>query len=142
MRKELLLTMQFDLSSKIKKMLKERGVLLIYLFGSETTGLYGVKPDVDIGALVSHQGSSFLDIYTELYKIFSFSTLFQGKELDLLLLNEVPLILKWEIVNTGKVLFEKEKDLALDYKEKILKEYVDFQFHLKRFNDAVLEKIA
>ncbi|MCD6521725.1 hypothetical protein J7K56_03035, partial [Candidatus Calescamantes bacterium] len=75
-----------------------------------------------------------------LYKIFS--PFFKGKELDLLLLNEAPLSLKWEIVNTGKVLFEKKKRFSLDYKEKILKEYVDFQFHLKRFNRAVLEKIA
>ena len=131
--------MKFKLSSGCEKLLKEKGVLLVYLFGSEVTGFYGVKRDVDIGVLLSSQEAPYIDIYTELYKIFS--PFFKGKELDLLLLNEAPLSLKWEIVNTGKVLFEKKKGFSLDYKEKILKEYVDFQFHLKRFNRAVLEKI-
>ncbi len=132
--------MEFRLSPSLKKLIEKNGGILVYLFGSEVTGFYGVRPDVDIAVLLSHHTPPSLNTYLELYKIFS--PLFPGKELDLVILNEAPLSLRWEIVNTGKVLWEKKRGLALDYKERVFKEYLDFWFHRERFNRAVKERLV
>jgi len=132
---------KIELSGAIKKKLKEKKISLIYLYGSYLSGYSGIKPDLDIGVLLELEVKPSLEIYTELYKLFSNFFSSYGREIDLTFLNQAPLTFQFEVVSRGKLLYEGRKGTAVNYKEKVLREYLDFKYYLNRFDKVLLESI-
>ncbi len=67
--------------------------------------------------------------------------LFPNKELDIVFLNNAPLTLKFEVVTTGKVIYSISEKFSADYKERVIKEYIDFKPLLEEQDKILLERI-
>ncbi|MGC8976527.1 MAG: type VII toxin-antitoxin system MntA family adenylyltransferase antitoxin [Candidatus Ratteibacteria bacterium] len=121
----------------IKEIFKNLGVLLVYIFGSYVYGIENKKSDIDIAILLN--GKPDMKKYLLFYKIFS--EIFKNKEVDIVFLNQAPLTLRFEVVNDGILIYQDRKYLSYEYKEKILKEYIDFKHHLDQFNKTIIESL-
>lgn len=135
--------------SKIKFSKKEirefqrRGIETIYLFGSVAQTRTQPMSDIDIGVVFSQAPERIKDrltMYKKLYKLFSkFFPI--DKEIDVVFLQFTPLDVQISAIQTGQILYQRNKAKRYIYEEHILKQYLDFQPHLQRFNRAILSRI-
>lgn len=128
----------------MKKLLMNKlngsGVAVAYLFGSSATGLKHKKSDIDIGIIFKNGlPESTLMTYTKLYTLFS--EIFPDKEIDIVFLEDAPLSLQFEAIKYGKVLYEKDTNLRLDYEEKTMLKYADFLPLEEEMERTILERI-
>lgn len=126
--------------------LNSLGVAGVYLFGSQAeNGTAGKLSDFDVAVLFENPKKSFGDtseIYSKLYDIFSETFDLSGfKNIDIILLPNASLQLRYNIVTTGKILYSGDIETILDHKEKTMMEYADFAPARNLFNRAILEKI-
>lgn len=134
--------------SKIKlpvDKLKELGVGLVYLFGSEAEGTAGPLSDVDIGVVFIDpriaRGDT-LDIYNKLYYILTdYFDMSNFRNMDIVFLERASTELNFDVISHGVTLFEISTDFRMDFEERISALYRDFMPILKANNEAVLAKI-
>lgn len=129
------------LSKKVKEKFKKLKISLIYLFGSYLTKNMNFQSDIDIGILFSDDSYKLdkLKIFIELYKIFS--EIFPDREVDIVFLNEVPLTLKFEVVTEGKPIYFENIEDHYNFKERVIKEYIDFKPLLDEQDRELLGRI-
>ena len=106
-------------------------VLFAYLFGSLARGTAGPLSDVDIAVFIdplcTPQTGTFdyrSDLPVELQSLLE-------KEVDLILLNNASMILKYRVLRDGSLIYcrsEKERQL---FHEQTVAQYLDFQPFLK-----------
>lgn len=133
---------------KLIEVFKKYGVDIAYLFGSQKDKglrfLKGeeVKPntnsDLDIGIHVKELPKNMFDFYGGLYS--ELSSIFEPFEIDIVLLNEVDYIIKYEII-TGYRIYAENEDFADEYEEIIIKFAEDINFKQKLFEDDFLEAL-
>jgi len=129
--------MKVKIDLRMQNFLKKKKIKMVVIFGSFVSNKNGNFSDIDIAILPSV--SSNLELYNDMYKIFSdFFSSFH-KEVDIIFLDIAPLDLKFEIVNSGQLFYEHREGYFLEYKEKVMKEYIDLSFHQKRFEKAIIE---
>jgi len=129
------------LSKKVVNKLKELNISLVYLFGSYVNKKMNFQSDIDIAILFYDDSYKKykLKIYSELYKIFS--DIFKNREVDIVFLNESPLTLKFEVVTSGKPIYFEKIDTHYEYKERVIKEYIDFKPLLDEQDKEILNRI-
>ncbi len=82
---------------------------------------------------------SSLVTYNKLYALFS--EIFQSNEIDIIFLEDAPLSLQFEAIKYGKVLYEKDTNVRLDYEEKTMLKYADFLPLEEEMERVILERI-
>ena len=98
----------------LPSLFKEKGVMLAYLFGS----LLNTKGnDVDIALL--YEGA-FGDIRRDIHKMLGTS------RVDIVNLKSAHLLISFEVISTGKILFRLNEDTENLFELKIIKQYQDF----------------
>ena len=124
-----------------RKILKKLNISLIYLFVSSVIGTQRAESDIDIGIVFEKPEciKNTMIIFEELY--LSLSQVFPDRDLDIVFLDFAPLPLQFEVVTTGKVIYRVSREFEYDYKEKIIKEYIDFKPLLDIQDQILLEKI-
>jgi predicted nucleotidyltransferase len=124
-----------------RKILKKLNISLIYLFGSSIIGTQRAESDIDIGVVFEKPEGikNTMILFEELYQ--SLSQDFPDRDLDIVFLDFVPLTLQFEVVTTGKVIYRVSREFEYDYKEKIIKEYIDFKPLLDVQDQILLERI-
>lgn len=123
-----------------KDKLEELGVAIVYLFGSSATGLKNKESDIDIGVVLENGLlTNKLELYTSLYVLFS--KIFPKKEIDIVFLNEAPLSSQFEAIKYGKVLYEKNTNLRLQFEELTMLKYADFLPIEEEMERVILQRI-
>ena len=131
---------------RIYPALRELGVLAVYLFGSFAEGAHTTQSDIDVGILmrdatmVSH-GTSTHTLYQTLYTLFEPILLPYAQEMDIVFLQRASLELQAHVVQQGRVIFETNPSLRLDFEERTMLLYADFAPLRYEFDQAVLAKI-
>lgn len=135
------------------KTLRELGVEIIYLFGSQAEGRPGPLSDVDIGVVFSEPEkyrNNTMDAYNKIYDIFQdvlpksylrkrFKL--RGHEYDIVFLQFAPVSLQFAAITKNKILYQKNDKKRFNYQETVLKSYLDFRHYLNIFQDATLARI-
>ena len=122
------------------EIMKKMDIELIYIFGSVITKTQNENSDIDI-AILFKDGLS-IDTskpYFELYK--AFSKEFIDKEIDLVFLNNAPLTLKFDVITYGELIYKDSEIYAYDFRENVIKEYIDFKPLLDYNEKQILERI-
>lgn len=113
----------------------EREILLAFLFGSFAGGRPGKSSDVDIALVLNRLPAAKARLALRLGLAGALSDIF-GREVDIAFMNSAGSILKYQVARKGKLLFERRRGLAKQFKLNALKEYFDylptFQFHYER----------
>ena len=134
--------------SKLRKIFEKYKVNLAYLFGSQQeSGLNYLQKDakhilknsdLDIGILLDKLPSDMFKFYGDFYH--DLSELFEPFQVDIIFLNEVNHLLKFEIIKGHRV-YAKSSDFADDYEESVMKIAADLDFKRKMFEEDFIEAL-
>lgn len=101
---------------------REEPVVVAYLFGSVAKGATGRLSDVDVAVLLSKGYDLTLD-----YRLYLMGKLAKivGRDTDVVMLNEVPPLLRYEVIKHGRVLYCRDEGERVAFEERTLDEYLD-----------------
>ena len=116
-------------------------VILAYLFGSTVRGDAGRLSDIDIGVLVNENLSKKDRFGLELRLMGEIAVLINKNKIDLIVLNEAPLLLAYNIIKDGIILKSSETE-RVKFETKILSMYLDEKYYIKRHTEETLKRIA
>ena len=121
------------------QVLKRYGVSLVFLFGSHVSGLQRPGSDLDIGVVFHNERERLknpVDIFGGLYELFQ--KLFPSKTIDLVYLREGSYLFQFRAVMDGKLLYASSPTIYADYREEVLRRYLDFKPVEDAFNQPFL----
>lgn len=115
-------------------------VRLLVLFGSTARGKAGPRSDVDLGVLLDPYSAALrFKVDAELGRA-------ARREVDTVLLDDAPPLLRFEIARDGVLLFEREEGLWTHFKAKAMVDWWDWAPTFRMMSDASIrhlrEKIA
>ncbi|MDK2855978.1 MAG: hypothetical protein PWQ41_1777 [Bacillota bacterium] len=116
-----------DLDAVLKRLTAELLKLepvAIYLFGSQATG--GARPDSDIDLAVLLPEGKELPVLERLDLIDRLQGIAE-RRVDLVVVNTARLPLQFEIIHTGRVLYESNFDARTDAEDMIIRDYLDLE---------------
>ena len=117
------------LRKQIAEMQGETSIVSGYLFGSILIGNTGKASDIDLAFLLDEKEYKSDPIITmsPAHLIAAHVGVEFNKETDVTILNSSSLEIAYEVVATGKCLFEIDPDLRMEYEIKIKGMYFDFR---------------
>ncbi|MHA1470504.1 MAG: type VII toxin-antitoxin system MntA family adenylyltransferase antitoxin, partial [Candidatus Asgardarchaeia archaeon] len=111
-----------------------------YLFGSYATGKVWAMSDIDIAVYVDPRKVNDL-FKLKLRLLGMLNDAFKTDKIDLVILNEAPPVLKYEILVKGILIFTKDKEIHTEFYLRATKEFFDFQYILDKNYEAVKEAL-
>lgn len=127
------------ISQKNQEKLKTLGVGVLYLFGSRARGIAEKKSDYDIGVVFEDsKTANIIERHSAVYKILNdiFPDAIDGPKLDISYLQTANASLQMSAVLYGKTIFEISPRFRADYEESVLKQYDDYRFLQKEYENA------
>ena len=141
MKNEDLLEKYRNSEKKIKEVFGRQGVLLAYIFGSVPRKDAGPLSDIDFAVYFeeslpkSHRNELYLDIINNLTETL-------GDEIDLVKMNDSNILLKFNIIKSGEIIFQKSEDDKIRIESEIMRKNLDTKYYRKRHVDANIHRIA
>lgn len=119
--------------NKIKNILAlDEKIVFAYLFGSRTKGSASERSDWDV-AVYAAEESPLFKFYVEA----NLSKVLGTDDVQVFILNNIDApLLGFEIIKDGLVLVDKDKGKRIEFESRILGQYHDWQYFLKRHMEA------
>ncbi len=131
---------QEKFSKFITIMEEDPDILLAYLFGSHARNEAGPLSDIDLAVLL--RPASEKDLFAKKLNLLKeLTTLFTGTDIDLVILNEAPLVLKFNILKDSKPLYICDNNLHDELIQRAITEYLDFKPVLACHYQALQKRI-
>ncbi|MBC8448615.1 MAG: nucleotidyltransferase domain-containing protein [Chloroflexi bacterium] len=115
---------------------------VVYLFGSQARGDTGPLSDVDVALLLRPGVSRKAAFDLRLRMMAALGRLFDTDEIDVVVLNDAPLLLQHRVLRDGKVLFCRHELRRVRYEARAISKYLDFQHLENIYNRALLARLA
>lgn len=126
----------------VAKILSDRGVILAYLFGSRATGSSRVNSDYDIAVYLSSK-LSMSERFDERLKLSEQLSRALGYSADVTVLNDThSVLLRYAIINEGKLLYVSDEDSRVTLECQILSDYFDFEPFLEAYGKNYVQTHA
>jgi uncharacterized protein len=111
-------------------------ISLVYIFGSQVTGKVGPLSDFDLGILVSNPAEGFVVAARFQHALVQ---LLHTERVDVVLLNRAPIELAYQVIATGKLIFQQDIDTRVEFEAGVMGKYGDYLPVLLFFNDQILK---
>ncbi len=108
---------------------KRPGVMAVFLFGSYGTEYQTEHSDIDFAVL----SDPCLDIGAEAEVLVGLTDILGTDRVDLVNLNKAPLNLQFRVVQTGRIIYEKDYITTCDFIERVADRYQDYAIDLHYF---------
>ena len=135
----------FDLAECMPKLealfAAQPDVLLVYVFGSQAKGKAHARSDLDVAVLLAGYPDGATCTQRRLDIIGDLMTLFHTNDVDVVVLNRADLVLRYQVVEHGRLAYACEHDMAVEYRVRALNLYFDFAPFLKRMEQAFYQRI-
>jgi len=126
-----------QIQKKISPVFKNNSeIAAVYLFGSHATQKANDNSDIDLAILFEKRLFNY-ESYQRREKYFLRLTRTLGTEPDLVDMEEVNLILLFEILTDGKILIENNIDRNRQFRAQKIVECLDFQITFKQFAQSM-----
>jgi len=126
----------------IEEVSKDSAVVALFSFGSLAKGALKPLSDLDFAVLVSNNLDPTERFEKHLNLIGLFNQVLKTDEIDLVLLNDVPMGFSFNIIFSGRLLYCRNRYELDDFMEKTVKFYLDFKFFRDEFDRVFLEGIG
>ncbi len=114
-----------------------------YLFGSQAKGEANVTSDTDIGILIEKNKVPKNVAYGYKAKIITeLINLLKTEKVDLIILNESPLFLRFRIIREGIILCSKDEKRRVEFEVETMRRYFDRKFYYDRHVNLSLEAVS
>ncbi|MDN5308916.1 MAG: uncharacterized protein PWP14_310 [Methanolobus sp.] len=120
----------------------EDDVELAYLFGSVAEGKAGALSDIDIGVYLAGTMTKAERGLRRIELISGLTVLLGTDRVDLLVLNDTPPVLSFEIIRPNVLVFERDSSLKVDVEQRIMSVYLDWKYYEDRLNRNLLKRIT
>lgn len=129
---------------QLNKLSRKYHINAIYLFGSQAEKSATSQSDYDFAVLLDEKikpkeyGRYQINIISELL------SLIKTDRIDLIILNneKVPLLLKYNVIKQGKLLYEKEKNKRVILEVDISRNWFDWQYFEEMWGDIYIKQMA
>ena len=130
------------LEEKIKELLgRERRIELAYLFGSAVRGETGKLSDVDVAVYLDESLSSEERFKLQLKLMGELVSALQTDKVDLVVMNDAPLLLSYNIIKYGK-LVKSGRRAKVRVEARILSRYLDMKYFIDRHTKFGIERMT
>jgi predicted nucleotidyltransferase len=127
---------------KVRNLIAEQEhVKLAYLFGSYGRKKESSLSDIDIAVFLDEKLSKSERFKLKLDLIKAISSALKTDRLDLVVMNDSPINLNYEIIKHGEILHVKDAGEKVDLESRILSKYLDRRYYERRGLDTFLEKV-
>ncbi len=115
---------------------KEQKIILAYLFGSRVQGKVGELSDYDIAVLTDREvaGDFRYRFSSRLCRALNTS------KVDLIILNSAPIELAYNVISTGKLIYQRSAYERVEFEANTLSRYFDYLPVLRRQREELLEE--
>ncbi|MGB2930167.1 MAG: nucleotidyltransferase domain-containing protein [Desulfobacterales bacterium] len=117
-------------------------VVAFYSFGSAINNELKPLSDLDFAILLSGQLNRQQRFKKHLELIGIFNTIFRTDEIDLTILNDAAFRFCFVVLKTGKLLYFKNKTELIDFRDQVMKNYLDFKYFRDSFDHTFLKGIG
>ncbi len=117
-------------------------IMALYAFGSLAAGALKPLSDLDFGVLLNDRLDKRLRFDKQIELIGIFNDTFATDEIDLFIMNDAPIKMVFQILKTGKMLVCRNTGALIDFRECIVKKYLDFRYMREAFDTVFLEGIG
>ena len=131
-----------QLEQKLRDFLSGVGsVKLAYLFGSTARGESNCLSDIDIAVLFDNAllRKEAFDPQVEL--ISELTCLLKTDNVDLVVLNDSPLLLTYNIIREG-IILKSDEPLRVKFETKVMSRYLDERYHIERHAKESLKRTS
>ena len=126
----------------IKFLEKQDAIVLSYLFGSVAQQRAGKLSDVDLAVYLDESLNSYERFDLELGLLSDLGDIIRTDRVDMVVMNDAPISLNFEIIKANHPLFIRDNDLKVDFEHYIMSRYLDRQYYNLRWADELLRKTA
>lgn len=116
-------------------------IIAAYIYGSYATGKTTDLSDIDIAVLLKTKATDKEIFDMELKLIGDISDALETDEFDLVILNNCPPYLKYEVISSNKLIYEKDKEARCDFQVRALEEYFDVKHIYDEYNFYLKKRI-
>lgn len=129
-----------DYQDEIIALCKENAVGLIYLFGSYAQDTANPLSDIDIAILLSNRNRQD---YQELRLFFinALMRVLHKNDLDVVLLNEASIALRFNIIKNGKLLYVNDEKQRIDFESRAVIDYIETNPLRQEYNKYLFKNI-
>lgn len=120
---------------------KSKEVELLYLFGSGAAGRLSQISDLDFALLLNRRFPEIKYFDYRLSLMEKFSRILGTEKVDVVLLNQASPLLAYEVISSGKLLYERNRSDRIDYECKVLAVYFDFKYYLQFHRETIKSRI-
>jgi predicted nucleotidyltransferase len=124
----------------IVERLKSYPVIFAYLFGSHASGNAGPLSDIDVALFVDERLSEEARFDLRLRLSNELSSILE-KTVDVIVLNDSPLSLHYEVIKQAKLLLCKDRERRINNEIHITSRYLDRRFYDKRRARTILKRL-
>lgn len=133
----------YKMEKKVVEFLsKQKRVKLAYLFGSVAEGKEGKLSDIDIAVFLDESLSKKERFDLQLKLMSELTSIMKTDRIDLIVMNNAPLSLNYEIIKANHPLLVRDKGKKIDFEQGILSRYLDRRYYEKRWAAEFLKKVA
>jgi len=117
-------------------------IVALYSFGGVAKKELKPLSDLDFAILLSGQLNRQQRFKKHLELIGIFNTIFRTDEIDLTILNDAPFRFCFVVLKTGKLLYCRNKTELIDFRDRVVKNYLDFKYFRDSFDHTFLKGIG
>ena len=111
------------------------GIGLVYLFGSQVTGQTGPMSDYDL-AIFDESGEDEVEVQARFQ--YAIAKHLDTERVDVVLIHHAPIELAYQIIASGKLLYQKNLLTRVEVESRILGKYGDYLPVLRLFQQQTL----
>ncbi len=117
-----------DLNGKLNKLgeyfKKNKNIIGIIIFGSYGSIYYSDNSDIDFGVVYKIKPNLFMELGVE----DSISKILGTDNIDVVNLNNAPLIFRYNALSKGRVIYEEDSQILSDFFERTYLEFCDYKY--------------
>lgn len=131
-----------QLRQELPELLREKPVVLAYLYGSQVQGRTTRFSDVDIALVLrpDHGLSAYERFLLELTISADLEKHCGIKDADVRSINDAPLRVQGEVLTHGQLIYSNDETFRVDFEVLTRKRYFDFEPVLQMMEEAYLER--
>ena len=120
---------------------KQECVKLAYLFGSVAEEKEGKLSDVDLAVFLDESLNKKEILNLQLKLISELTSILKTDRIDLIVMNNAPLLLKYNIIKHGKIL-KQDMETKIRVESEILSDYLDMKYYINRHTNIAIKRMA
>ena len=115
-------------------------LVLAYLFGSHARGRAGPLSDVDVAVLLAGRLNDDNCFDRRLEITGGLTDILPAEDVDVAILNQAPLALRYRVVRDGVLLFCRDRQAMIELRVRTVSEYLDFKPVIEQHERAILQR--